>query len=387
MNRKPFISVTYSFLLLISAGWTISAEADSRVLFLGDSFSMGSFGRVLDHRMRETGLQVTTIVAGGASPYYWLPNYQSLPCTIGFWEKTTSRERRLGYIRAVPKMDDLMTEVEPDIVVVQTGVNLYATLRSKRRPKGENVKEINFLIDQMCQQIAEHDAKAYWILPPHSHEDRYPIGLQKELAGIIKKIVKEYNGAVFESQKYTHFTEPYPATDGIHYGPDEAADWAERVAADFRIFMNINSSYAARIPIRAIPIQGALMSITPLKKKEKPQKEGIITQQGEALELTLELIEKSEIKNLNDVPYRNALGVFEYKVLRDHLGNYPHDKIRVAHGIVFNRRQTSSARIQIGAQRSLKLEPLSKYPNLQTWQTVDELRPNFEMPLYTPRLN
>lgn len=332
-------------------------------------------------------MDVTTVVAGGASPYYWLPNYQSLPCTIGFWEKSPSRERRLGYIRAVPKIDDLMTEFEPDIVVVQTGVNLYATLRSKRRPKEENVKEIYFLIDQMCRLIAEHHAKGYWILPPNSHEDRYPIDLQKELAQIMRDTVKEYNGAVFESQKFTHFTDPYPATDGIHYGPDEAASWAERVAADFRVFMNINGSYATRIPIRAIPVKGALMSVSPLRKDQTPEKEGIIAPQGEVLELTLELAEKSEIKNLTDVPYDKALGVFEYKIVRDHLGNYPHDRIRVAHGIVLNRRLTSTAKQPIGSRHSIKLVPLSKYPSLQTWQTVDDLRPNFEMPLYTPTLD
>ena len=54
---------------------------------------------------------------------------------------------------------------------------------------------------------------------------------------------------------------------------------------------------------------------------------------------------------------------------------------------VFNRKFTSIARAEIGGQITLRLVPLSKYRSLQTWQTVDDLRPNFELPLYTPKLD
>jgi len=108
---------------------------------------------------------------------------------------------------------------------------------------------------------------------------------------------------------------------------------------------------------------------------------------GETVELQLRLVEKSEINNLSELEYSNALGVYEYEVLKDIRGNYDKDRIRVAHGIVFQRKHTSSARREIGSEISLTLVPLSKYKNLQTWQTVDHLRPNFELPLYTPQLD
>ena len=372
-----------------------------RVLYLGDSLSMGAFGRVFDSEMRSDGLHVITVVAGGASPYYWLRSFQPLPCTIGFWQKTPQSERRLGYVKAVPKIEDLMDRHKPNVVVVQTGINLYATLRSKRRPKDQNVAEVYKLIDGMCKAIAERDAKSYWILPPHSHERRYPASLQSELAGIMKTVVREYNGAVFESQKFTRFTDPYPATDGIHYGPGEARTWAQRVAADFEVYMRINHSYAGRIPDeseRALPLvakpvgsansvgsrSGTGGSSPDPNVKFDP---AALIQQAPEVDLTLKLVAKSKIENLNEVPYKNALGVFEYEVVRDKRGNYPLKKIRIAHGIVFNRKETYSTRRQIGDTTNLKLVPLAKYPNLQRWQTVDQLRPNFDLPLYTPKLD
>jgi len=79
--------------------------------------------------------------------------------------------------------------------------------------------------------------------------------------------------------------------------------------------------------------------------------------------------------------------VFEYEVLEDRLGNYEKDRIRVAHGIVFNRKTTSAATREIGSEIALELVPLSTYPNLKSWQTVDDLRQNFELyPIYTPAL-
>ena len=37
----------------------------------------------------------------------------------------------------------------------------------------------------------------------------------------------------FDSRKVTEFIDPYPETDGIHYGPTEAKAWAEVVVKDF----------------------------------------------------------------------------------------------------------------------------------------------------------
>jgi len=383
MNRT--ILIACSILLPLGGGDASAAGAKPRVLYLGDSLSIGAFGQTLDSSMRSSGFQVHTVVAGGATPYYWLKSYQPLPCTIGFWEKSESSERRLGYVRAVPKIEDLISTTKPNVVVVQTGINLYATLRSKRRPKEENVAEIRSLIDQMCYAIAEAGAISYWVLPPHSHEERYSKELQDELASIMRGIVETYEGTVFESQKVTKFVDPYPATDGIHYGPAEARGWAEKVSQHFHTFMKVAPSEAPKALVKATPLQ-----TRPEKREEAPagpgSGEGPANLPGEvALRIRLEA--KSTIENPAELDYANALGLYEYQVVKDLWGNYPYDKIRIAQGIVFGRRLTGAARAQIGSETELVLVPLSKYKNLSTWQMVDDLRPNFEIPIYTPKLD
>lgn len=363
-----------------------SADATSghaRVLYLGDSLSIGTFGQTFDSALRSSGFQVHTVVAGGASPYYWLKQYQPLPCTIGFWEKSDTSERRVGYVRAVPKLQDLISEIRPKVVVVQTGINLYATLRSKRRPAEENVREVTGLIDQMCYAIAESGAISYWVLPPHSHEERYPKELQAQLAGLMREVVAKYEGTVFESQKVTRFVDPYPATDGIHYGPTEARGWAEKVSSHFNDFMQVHPAKAPVTVARAVPLQSPVAApATPFPAGDEA---GAAMPEHVVLEIRLEA--KSEIANLSELDYANALGLYEYSVVKDRLGNFPYDRIRVAQGIVFARRLTGAAKAEVGSTVVLDLVPLSKYKNLATWQMVDDLRPNFEIPVYTPKLD
>lgn len=73
----------FSFFIGISAVGKFSdadvyaASKSSRILYLGDSLSIGAFGKTWDHSMRSLGFQIHTVVAGGASSYYWLKIYTS----------------------------------------------------------------------------------------------------------------------------------------------------------------------------------------------------------------------------------------------------------------------------------------------------------------------
>ncbi len=387
-----FFEILFAW-IVTSSNPIFGANAPLQILYLGDSLSLGAFGQTFDQEMRSSGYDVHTVVAGGASPYYWLKSYQSLPCTIGFWEKTTESERRLGYVRAVPKLEDLMQAKKPDIVVVQTGINLYATLRSKRKPKEENVHEVRSLIEQMCESIANTGAISYWILPPHSHEERYPLELQEELTSLMEGAVQQYHGMVFESRNVTHFNDPYPATDGIHYGPTEAREWAEKVSMAFLEIAKEPSKWESRgshatVERASLPrsrTQAPLPTASSVEARDSGGDASWTNLPDEVL-LRIRLEEKSEIHNPSELDYANALGLYEYTVVEDLRGNFPYPRIRVAQGIVFRRQLTSATKAEIGSERELTLVPLSKYKNLEHWQMVDDLRPNFEIPVYTPKL-
>ncbi len=238
MRRRILVLFATASLAAVSA--VGNAGAAQKILYLGDSMSMGAFGKKLDDEMRDTGLEVYTYVAGGATPYYWLSRYQPISSSIGYWQKTPKNDVRKRYIKAVPKVEALINEHQPDVVVVQTGTNLYATLRSKQRTKEDNIREIEGLLEQMAKTVTSNGCRVYWITPPDAHVSKYPVALQEEMAGIMKRVVGKY-GAVFDSRSVTKFTDPYPQTDGIHYGPTEASQWAQVVANDFKHFVHIGA--------------------------------------------------------------------------------------------------------------------------------------------------
>ena len=141
------------------------AQRPLRVLFLGDSLAVGEFGRIFDQKLRDAGFEVYTSVAGGGTPYYWLGEYPPVSIDITYWERTPTSQRRLPGISPVPKVERLLAMWKPDIVAVQTGTNLYAPLRSKKRTKAGNVREVESLIAKMCRAVTANGRQCHWITP------------------------------------------------------------------------------------------------------------------------------------------------------------------------------------------------------------------------------
>lgn len=344
-----------------------------RILYLGDSMSMGAFGRTFDSRLREAGFAVYTYVAGGATPYYWLSRYEGIPSDIGFWHKSPHEDKRLKAINEVPKVENLIKSCNPDIVVVQTGTNLYASLVSKRRTRAGNVEEVEELCRNMAKAATKDGIRCYWIAPPSSHPERYPVGLQQEMADLMKRVVGEY-GRVFDSRRVTEYIDPYPKTDGIHYGPTEARQWAKDVANDF-------VNYAGRDGIAYLtPHQVGLPNVS-VKRETAPSVDRGDINWGE-IDVTIRLKTKTNLPPKSIVTYKSCLILYEYEVIEVHSGYYPYATIRVAHYGVLNRKATAKARYNIGVVRPWQMIPLARYPSMVRLQMVDDLMTDFNKPIY-----
>jgi hypothetical protein len=104
------------------------------------------------------------------------------------------------------------------------------------------------------------------------------------------------------------------------------------------------------------------------------------------LEVEVVLRQKSAVANLGEVTYRSALGVFDYEVIAVHQGSYPAPSMRIAHLIVMNNQYTSINQRPLGSRMRLQVERLSKYPNLEKIQTVDDLPPAYNLDVFVPKL-
>lgn len=220
----------------------LGAGRDSRFLYLGGSLGIGALCQTPDPSMRSRAFDVNTVVAGGASPFFWLQSHQSLPCSIVFWE------------------------------------------------------------------VSPHFAEFMKVKPT--------TGRTKPILVVEKA----------SSRRSSSASAPHPGAP-IGGGPE---------------FL-------------------------------------------EELALRIRLEEKSELRNAARPDYANALGLYEYAVVKDLRGNYPLERIRIAQGVVLGRRLTGAAKAETGSETGLVLVPLSRYTNLESWQTFDDLRPNFEIPICTPQ--
>ncbi len=385
-----FALVGALLLPLTAAGSPRAGKKAQRVLYLGDSMSMGEFGRCFDEQLRESGYEVYTYVAGGATPYYWLSRFKPIASDIGYWERTPTRNSRRRTVQAVPKIEPLLERHQPNIVVVQTGTNLYAQLRSKRRTKEENITEVERLCRDMAETIASGGRRVFWITPPKSHPERYPEELQTEMAEIMHRAVAPF-GSVFESRDVTTFVDPYPETDGIHYGPTEARLWALQVASGFQRFAGATPEVPAALPVASSPAAAAgdveLVSTNPAPPEPAPMVRAALpvdpagVDWGE-IDVSLRLRAKTELPHASEITYQSCCILYEYEVLEVSAGYYPYDTLRVAHLGVFQRKPTAKASYEVGTERSWRMVPIETYSYFQRLQMADDLEPDLDKPVY-----
>ena len=350
------------------------ARAGPKVLYLGDSLSFGAFGTTLDKQLRKSGCEVYTMVTGGATPYYWLGDFAAVSGDAGHWVKQDGYERRLRRTRTVPKVESLIKKFHPDAALIQTGTNLYATLRDKKKPPAERVKAVEYLVDRMCRELGDAKCRIYWITPPDSHEQKYPRKLQDQMREIMVRVASRH-GRVFDSYAVTKYSEPFPQEDGIHYGPEQATEWARRVARDAIPWIAEtpeDTGLSAQVVAPSDPLPDETI------RKAQPVLNDSNTVRVEAV-----LKEKTPFLNPRSAPYRNAVAFYEYEVVKVIEGDDPGQVIRVAHVVMRNNQLRPEIDWKPGRHEVLTLVPLASYPDTEKLETLDEL-PEANLPILTP---
>jgi hypothetical protein len=361
-----------------------SASAAQRVLFLGDSLSMGAFGTTLDKRLRESGLEVYTSVTGGATPWYWLQEFPPMPTDIGHWKKTPKEDQRYKVLDETPKVEALIAAYKPDAVIVQTGTNLYSTLRSAKTTPEQAQTKVLSLMQKMAAAITSRGCALYWITPASAHPERFPVDLQRLMLNLTKRAVGT-SGHVFDSYAVTTYKDAYPAegNDGIHYGPTEAAAWAEIVAPDAISFLK--TTPAPKAPKAMSNPKASSPPVAPRARIVEDEPEA----DSNALTAEIRLVRKSDFSTPSEITYNNALAIYEWEILRIIEGTHSSKRILVAHQVVKGRKITLERDLKLGKTYIVQLVPLSTYPNVESWQTIDKISQDFsrQATIYIPKMD
>lgn len=194
----------------------VSIGPGTRVLEIGDSHSVGTFGQELDAKLRGTGAQVSTYASAGANASDFV---NGTGHKYGYWEKKADgSEKKVGYgtNAAPPKLDSLIAQEKPNVILVNLGANFRGG-----NPKAE--------VDKIGQIAKKYNIPIVWVGPPKTRDD-------SSNPSSIQAFDQKMAEAVAPYGKYipsSNLTPKYAGGDGIHYSGNEgnsiARQWASGV--------------------------------------------------------------------------------------------------------------------------------------------------------------
>lgn len=191
----------------------------TKVLEIGDSHTVGTFGDELDSKLRGTGAQVATYASAGASPN-WFVN--GTPTKYGYSERHTDGSKSTtpyGQSHATPKLEQLIAKEKPSVIVVNLGANF----------RGASSSGIKHEVSSIGEIAKKHGIPVVWVGPPKSAKDNGNPSSLQNFDQQMKSAVAPYGTYVSSAP----FIPKYVGSDGIHFGGAEgnkiARNWADGV--------------------------------------------------------------------------------------------------------------------------------------------------------------
>jgi hypothetical protein len=194
----------------------VNIGAGTRVLEIGDSHTVGTFGQELDAKLRGTGAQVSTYASAGANPSDFV---NGTGHKYGYWEKhADGSEKKAGYgtNAAPPKLESLIASEKPHVIVVNLGANFRSG-----NPKAE--------VDKIGAIAKKHNIPLVWVGPPKTAQDNSNPASIQAFDQKMAEAMAPYGKYIPSS----NLTPKYSGGDGIHYsgseGNNTAKQWANGV--------------------------------------------------------------------------------------------------------------------------------------------------------------
>ena len=221
------------------------------MLILGDSLGLCGFSKRLDQKFRADPRvkSVFTYCTCGTNPLSWLKEkpYANIQTHCGYWSiesKSDShgiKEQRDTYgepsghrptSHTVPKLDDLLATIQPDILVMQTGSNLFELFsgREKVKPDRDGPMLRKYLVPFVKKAITPPSKlrKIYWVAPPISG---HVSGEVQEF--VFEQTQKDIGGVthVMDSRKLVAYPYKHMEPDKEHFVGEDMNKWADKVWA------------------------------------------------------------------------------------------------------------------------------------------------------------
>jgi hypothetical protein len=357
-----------------------SSSRGVNVLILGDSLALCGFGKRLDERFRQSPqVKATfTYLACGTNPLSWLKDrpYARTQTHCGYVSIESNpangrmREAHDVYgvprghtpgSHPVPKLEDLLATVQPDILIMQTGTNLFDIFPDKKSvvPNRHGPELRSYLVPFINKAVRTPSnlRKIYWVASPTSGR------VSKEIQDFVLQQTRNDIGHVanvIDSRTLVSYPYHHMEPDKEHFVGADMDQWADRVfdiverdmsAESFASLKPLAETAATEMPAPQTP---------PAPPAEKPNSDT-------TLQVRAKLIAKTAPVPVNEfLPYQEFLVGYVYEVTEVLAGAYSEKQILVMHPAYIKLQEQRLVRWKIGKTYHLQLHDLEK----TVWKTV-----------------
>jgi hypothetical protein len=371
-----------------------AGEGKLNVLILGDSLALCGFGKRLDTRFREAPhVNATfTYMACGTNPISWMkrPPYTNVRTQCGYWsiESTGNgqepRELRDSYgmgqkgpLKAhfVPKLEEMVPTLQPDILIIQTGSNLFGLFPDAKTVKSAkhaaDLKKYLLPFKELVMSPPSKLRKVYWVSPTISGR------VGKEVQDFVLEQVRKELGpevTVIDSRPMIPYPFQQMEPDKEHFTGPQMDEWADKVFAAIDKDLNAQPiaslkplSEAAGVPRaeqvihRAEPVarraEAVAQRAEPVPTAAAP--DDAPKKQEEPLVVKAKLVYKSAPMQLEELlPYQESLVAYVYDVEKVVRGEYSDQQVLVMHPSFIELKPQKLDKIRLGKSYKLRLHPL-----------------------------
>ncbi|MBE2181679.1 MAG: SGNH/GDSL hydrolase family protein [Chthoniobacterales bacterium] len=213
------------------------AAVPVRVMVIGDSLSVGPFGKTLEAALkRRYGPRGYCLFAScGSSPEDWLRGEPVFTTNCGYRQSTPGGSLAYEYSNGrrprpvkTPKLPEILRRYQPEVVIVQLGTNWMTKLAAESHPDGAAYRRI---IREFVRQLRGGRGTpphVVWVMPPSS--SKYPARVHEEVEDWIADSGRSLGFGTINSRRITG---PYrkggTGGDGVHFSDDAGAAWARGV--------------------------------------------------------------------------------------------------------------------------------------------------------------
>jgi hypothetical protein len=347
---------------------------DLTVLILGDSLGLCGFGKRLDQKFRADPRvkSVFTYCTCGTNPLSWLKEkpYAHIQTHCGYWsieslpDSHAIKEVRdvSGMTRGhrptshpVPKLDDLLAKIQPDILVMQTGGNLFGLFSGREKVKPDHDASMlrKYLVPFVKKAITPPSKlrKIYWVAPPTS--GRVPGEVQEFVFQQTQNDIGTIT-QVIDSRKLITYPYKHMEPDKEHFIGEDMNKWTDKVWGE------IDGDLSAQSWSDVRPLSESIARLATVAAPSA-------TPATASLIVKAKLVSKTKpIRREELLPYQEFLVGFVYDVEKVIAGDYGEKQILVMHPAYIGLQPQSLGKFRIGRTYELQLRGLDG----SIWSTV-----------------